>query len=150
METSYTVKSKKSVNTWEFKYDLNGDLKSFNILDGALTDMQKQWLFLKGNFPISENMMKRFWIPNLKQFFEITIGEIDLSFEAFWNAYGNKVGRRKETRNIWERLSKAEKIQVLANIPRYSNYLKYYPKQQKAYPSTYLNQEYYKNDWKIN
>ena len=149
MLTTYTVKSKNSNNVWEFKYDLNGNLKAFKVLEGILTDAQMIWLFRKGNFPVLESIIKTIWLPNLKQNFEITVGDIDLSFDAFWNAYANKVGKRKETENKWSRMPKAEKIQVLSNISKYNNYLKYYPKQQKQYPSTYLNQEAYKNDWKI-
>lgn len=150
MLTTYTVKAKSSDNVWEFKYDLNGDLTAFNILQGTLSKPQVVWLFVRGNFPHIEEVIKTNWLPKLKQNFEITIGEVDLSFDAFWNTYGNKVGKRKETENTWNRLSKANKIEVFKNIPRYINYLKYYPKQQKQYPSTYLNQEAYKNDWNIN
>lgn len=149
MLTSYTVKAKNSNSVWEFKYDLNGNLKTFKVLEGILTNAQMIWLFRKGNFPILESIIKTIWLPNLKANFEITIGEIDLSFDAFWNAYNNKVGKRKETENKWNRLPKAEKIQVLSNISKYNNYLKHHAKQQKQYPSTYLNQEAYKNDWKI-
>lgn len=150
MLTSYTVKSKNSNNVWQFEYDLNGNLIMFKVLGGVLTNEQMVWFFRKGNFPVLESIIKTIWIPNLKKNFEITIGEPDLSFEAFWDAYGNKVGKIKETRNKWDRLSKADKIQVFSNIPKYNNYLKHYSKQQKQYPSTYLNQEAYMNEWKVN
>jgi len=149
MLTTYTVKSKKDAYIWEFNYCLNGNLKAFKVLEGILTAKQMKWLFSSGNFPTIESVMTTVWIPNLKQNFEISVGEIDLSFDNFWNSYGNKVGRRKETRNAWDRLPKADKIKTLLSIPRYQNYLRYFPKQQKAYPSTYLSQEYYLNDWKV-
>lgn len=149
MLTTYTVKSKNSDNVWEFDYDLNGNLIAFKVLGGVLTNDQMVWFFRKGNFPVLESVIKTIWIPNLKKNFEITIGKPDLSFDAFWNTYANKVGKRKETQNHWNRLSKADKIQVFSNIPKYNNYLKHYPKQQKQYPSTYLNQEAYLNDWKV-
>ena len=148
MLTEYSVKSKNDGYVWQFKYDLNGDLKTFNILSGVISQRQQHWLFQKGNFPVFEANMKE-WIDKLKQNFEITKGEIDLSFESFWKVYNNKVGKRVQTKNYWERLSKAEKIKVMLNISKYDNYLKYYPKQQKLYPSTYLNQESYLNDWKV-
>lgn len=149
MLTSYTVKSKNSDNVWEFQYDLNGNLITFKVLGGVLTNEQMTWFFRKGNFPVLESIIKITWIPNLKQNFEITIGEPDLSFLAFWNAFDNKVGKRKEAENTWNRLSKANKIQVLSSISRYNNYLRHYPKQQKQYPTTYLNQESYLNEWKV-
>ena len=149
MLTTYTVKSKNTKNVWEFKYDLKGNLKAFNILDGALSETQIVWLFVRGKFPVKETDIKENWIPNLKKNFEITIGEMDLSFDAFWNEYDNKVGKRKMAENIWNRLSKAEKILVMLSIPRFKNYLKYYPAQQMMYATTYLNQEAYKNDYKV-
>lgn len=149
MLTTYTVKAVTSDHVWEFNYDLNGNLKAFKVLEGTLNERQLVWLFKEGNFPVLESIIKTVWIPKGKKNFEITVGEIDLSFEAFWDAYANKVGKLKEARNIWARLSKAEKIQVFLNMPRYKNYLKYHPAQQMMYPTTYLNQEAYKNDWKI-
>ncbi len=149
MLTTYTVKSKNTNNVWEFKYDLNGNLKAFNVLEGVLSKKQVEWLFRQGKFPMEEIDVKENWIPNLKQNFEIIIGEVDLSFDAFWNAYNKKVGKRKMAENLWNRLSKAEKLLVMLSIPRYKNYLKYYPKQDMMYATTYLNQEAYKNDYKV-
>lgn len=149
MLTTYIVRNKELDTIWQFKYDLNGDYVSFKRLDKALTKSQMKFLFLSGNFPATEATMKDVWMTKAKTVFEIEVGEPDLSFEAFWNLYANKFGKRKMAENTWNRLSKADKIKVFINIPKYKNYLKYYPNQQPMYPTTYLNQEAYKNEWKI-
>lgn len=144
--TTYTVKSRADGYVWQFKYTLNGNLYAFKVLEGSLTVNQKLWLFQKGHFPSEEAAMK-IWQKKLKANFEIEIGEPDLSFEAFWNAYAHKVGKKKMAQNSWEKLSKANKIKAMMGIKRYDNHLRLYPGVQKAHPSTYLNQEYYNNEY---
>lgn len=148
MKTTYTVKSRKDGFIWQFKYHLNGDLYSFTILEGKLNDNQVKWLFESCNFPAIEVLMKTRWMVKLKKNFEITIGEPDLSFEAFWNAYNNKVGKKKMAENTWNKLSKANKIKALQAISSYNKYLSRKPGIDKAHATTYLNQEYWENEWK--
>ncbi|MGC1471522.1 MAG: hypothetical protein WA775_02925 [Psychroserpens sp.] len=149
MLTTYTVKFRETDKIWEFNYHLNGDFSSFNLLEGNLSEKQKTWLFRQGNFPSSEILMKEEWIVKQRKHLEITVGDFDLSFDNFWMIYDNKVGKKKMARNIWERMSKSERIKVFINIPKYKAYLKQYPNQQMLYPTSYLNQEAYTNDWKI-
>jgi len=149
MLKTYTVKSKKSENTWEFKYDLNGNLKAFNILQGILTSIQVEWLFKKGNFPIKEATIREQWLSKLKKHFEIQIGDIDYSFEAWINFYGNKNGKPKMARNSFKKLSKADIINLYNGTDRYKHFLKYNPTRQMQDASTFINQESYLNPWKI-
>ena len=151
MLTTYIVKGLKKGFVWEFNYNLNGSLRAFKITEGQLTVNQMKWLFSDCNFPASELLMNTIWIknPELKGLIEVIKAEVDLTFDAFWNLYDNKVGKRKMAEGLWKRLSKADKILIFINIPKYKNYLKHYPTQQMMYPTTYLNQEAYKNDWKI-
>lgn len=146
MLTTYTVTGTDTTVIWQFKYHLNGILHSFEFLQGKLDEKQIDWLFNKDRFPYHESRIKGWTaIANL----QVDVGQPDLSFTNFWNTYGNKVGKRKMAENIWNRMSKADKIKVFINIPKYKTYLKYYPQQQMMYPTTYLNQEAYKNDWKL-
>lgn len=147
MKTTYTVKSRKDGFIWQFKYHLNGNLYSFTVLEGSLNGKQMKWLFGAANFPTLESIMKTIWMPQLRKNFEITVGEPDLSFEAFWNAYANKVGKKKMAENTWKKLSKANKIKALMGIKKYDNNLRLHPGVQKAHASTYLNQEYFNNEY---
>ena len=145
--STYTVKHKKANILWVFKYDLNGHLRSFKVDDKPLSKSQIKFLFLEQKFPVKEAEMKEVWMNAKKSEFEIIVGEPDLSFEAFWNAYANKIGKKKMAENTWNKLSKANRIKALVGIKRYENNLRLTPGVQKAHPSTYLNQEYYNNEY---
>lgn len=83
--TTYRAKGKKIDIVLLFKYDLNSNLKLFEICDGKLRDDQLKWLFSK--FPVNENDMKTLWMVNEKytKVFIIEVSPADLSFEALWN-----------------------------------------------------------------
>lgn len=142
--TTYTVKSKNSLNVWVFKYHLNGTLALFEVLDGILTEIQITWLFRKGQFPFQEDQIKG-WQKQLKQNFEITIGEPDLSFEALWIAYDNKV-KRKASEAAFKKLKPADIIRCFQAIPGYNKYLQR-KGTSKALLSSFINGEYYNDDW---
>ncbi|MEO2064471.1 MAG: hypothetical protein ABGW97_15925 [Christiangramia sp.] len=145
--STYTVKHKKAKILWVFKYDLNGNLRSFTVDDRPLSTSQINFLFAERNFPFKESQMKEVWLSAKKSEFEIIVGKPDLSFESFWNAYGHKVGKKKMAENTWNKLSKANKIKALMGIKKYENNLRLQPGVQKAHPSTYLNQEYHNNEY---
>jgi len=149
MITTYTVKSKVDDHVWEFKYDLNGNLKSFNVLSGILTPLQTEWLFKKGKFPIIEALMTTVWVTKLKKNFEIDKGEFDYSFEAWYNFYAHKHGKRKMTENSFNRLSKGSVVLLYKGTVNYKHFLNYHPTRQPQDPATFINQESYLNDWKV-
>lgn len=145
METTYTVKAKNTGSLWEFKYDLNGNLSQFKILEGELSAVQRQWLFCAGNFPDIEAVMTANWIPKMRANFEVTKGEPDLSFDAFWSAYNHKV-KKVKAESAWKALANRDKMGALAGIKSYDNYLRR-KGVAKAYPSTYLNQRYWEDNY---
>ncbi|WP_281683403.1 hypothetical protein [Zunongwangia profunda] len=146
---TYTVKGRKAPVLWEFRYRLNGDLYSFTILEGQLNGTQMKWLFSGKNFPATERLMTIMWLKDkeITSKLEIKKTDLDLSFDAFWNTYNNKVGKKKMAESSWNNLSKANKIKALMAIPRYNNNLRLNPGIQKAYPTTFINQEYYNNEY---
>ncbi|UAB84996.1 hypothetical protein INR75_02905 [Zunongwangia sp. SCSIO 43204] len=146
--TTYTVKHKKARILWEFKYDLKGNLRSFKVDDKPLSPSQLNFLFTEQKFPTSQTIMKEVWMSAKKSEFEIVVGEPDLSFTAFWNAYNHKIGKKKMAENTWNKMSRARKIKALLGIKDYDNYLSRNPGIQKAHATTYLNQEYYENEYR--
>ena len=147
LEKVYTVKPKPYDVLWVFKFDLNGVLTSFQIQDGNFDPAQYEWLIKKSFFPATEEHIKG-WTKTYPNFFEITVGEIDLSFDTFWNTYANKVGKKIQAERTWNKLSKKDKLKALSSIKSYQNYLKRNQGIAKAYPNTYLNQRYFDNDYK--
>lgn len=142
--TTYTVKGDSLSVLWEFKYDLKGNLISFQIQDKPLSTKQITWLFKDGNFPETEAIMKSVWLKAKKSVFEIFIGEPDLTFDAFYNAYDHKV-KKSQSQASWKRLSKKDKIAALGHIPIYDKFLAR-KRYNKAAPSVYLNQRYWEDN----
>lgn len=145
MYTTYTIKAKTSTDIWVFNYHLNGQLHSFTILEGALSEKQAKWLFVMGNFPHQESMVKE-WQTKLKANFEIQIGYPDTSFEAFWNAYGLKT-RKVETQQLWAKLKEGDRIKALEGIRRYNNHLRLFQWKSKVDPNRYLSKRRWEDEF---
>ena len=122
-----------------FNYDLNGLLVSFKV-DGILTEKQHDYVMRK--IPVLENQIDRF--TKVFKNINITTKPKDLSFERFWNDYNNKKGKLVMCKNMWAKLGDAAKVKVLLHIPGYRKQCAK-DKVDMAYPSTYINQEYYNN-----
>ena len=60
--TTYRAKGKEIGLVFLFKYDLNGNLKLFEISEGELNAKQMKWLFAMGNFPACESIMRSIWM----------------------------------------------------------------------------------------
>lgn len=131
--TTYTVKGRKTNNIWEFKYSLNGILKSFKILeDEILSDEQLSWL--KRHFPYKEATILQ-WKEKIINI-EVLVGLPDLSFDAFWGLYNYKVGKANAQKQ-WNKLSEADKMNAIKSIKAYDGFIK--RKQiAKVYPERYL------------
>ena len=69
----------------------------------------------------------------------------DELFEKFWSDYGRK-GTKARALKEWNRLKDKEKQIVINNLPEYLIYCKRIKREMKD-ASSYLHQEYYKEDW---
>ncbi len=69
----------------------------------------------------------------------------DLSFNAFWEAYGWKRNRYR-SEPLWKKMTEAERVECLLNIPKYHHWLKLNPAINMLNPDNYLRGEY-KTDW---
>lgn len=144
--TAYRAQGKLNGLTFLFKYDLNGDLRAFEIPDGILDDNQKKWLYSE-RFPANEHLMLTNWVnnPKAKKIFVITIAPADISFETFWNIYDVK--KKKDlTEKAWNKLTEAEKIKCFTS---HKDYVKDLAKtgQGKAHLVTWLNQKRYNDEY---
>lgn len=73
----------------------------------------------------------------------------DLSFTAFWEAYGYKIGDKTRTMKLWVALTDADRIKCLRSIRQYNQFLQQRPNMERLYPETYLKQERFRNEFKI-
>jgi hypothetical protein len=61
-------------------------------------------------------------------------------FSDFYDAFGNKVGRHK-AENVWNRITKSDRIKAFVYISQYKSWLKVNPGIAHLHPATYLNQK---------
>ncbi len=150
---TYIIKSKLNGYVWRFKYHLNGNFKSFEILEGQLNAKQVKWLFggknakdefQEAKFPILEETIK-VWQKKLKDNFEITIETPDLTFDNFWNLYNYKV-KKFEAEKAFKKLKEADVIKCFLALPGYDKHLQK-TGTAKAHLSTFINRHYYEDEW---
>lgn len=142
LETTYTVKI-RSGEIWQFKYNLNGVLIFFNVMEGDLNEKQEKFLYQNGKFPFKEIHLKdweKLYPPT-----KVEILPPDFSFEALWNLYDNKV-KKFEAEKSFKKLKEADVIKCFMAIKGYNTYL---AKKgiAKAHLSTFINQRYYEDEW---
>lgn len=147
--TTYRAKGKKSPLEFLFKYDLNCDLKGFEIATGQLDQTQIDWLF-SPNFPATEMLMKDVWMKTKKytDAFEVEISPADISFEALWELYDYKVSKQDAMKSF-NKLKPTERIKCFIEVPYYLQYLKKHPGIEKLYLSTYINKRRFEDERQI-
>ena len=59
--TTYTAKSRLNGFVMVFRYHLEGNLQSFEILEGTLLKKQIDWFFSSGNFPYDDSFVLSLW-----------------------------------------------------------------------------------------
>lgn len=142
LTTTYTVKMQNG-SVWVFKYNLNGILVYFDVLEGELSQNQQDFLYPQGNFPWKELQIKE-WSKRFKTAI-VEVGERDISFEALWNLYNHKV-KKFECEKAFKKLKEQEVILCFLSIPGYNKYLQK-KGTAKAHLSSYINQRYFEDDW---
>ncbi len=143
--TTYRAKGKAIDIVLLFKYDLNSNLKLFELCDGQLRDDQLKWLFT--HFPVNENIMKTIWLKDEKytKVFTIELSPADLSFESGWLIYNHKMAKQ-DAEKSFKKMTEAETIKFFISLPAYERYLKT-SGIAKCHMATYINKRYYDNEY---
>ncbi|WP_329804386.1 hypothetical protein [Flavobacterium facile] len=144
--TTYRAKGKEIGLVFLFKYDLNGNLKLFEISEGELNTEQMKWLF-SPNFPANESIMITIWSKDKKytKVFEIEKSPANLSFDALWQLYGYKESR-KDAEKFFNKLSEADKIKCFIQVPKYKKKITLSGVAQ-ALLATWLNKQRYNDEY---
>lgn len=145
--TTYRAKGKTIGLIFLFKYDLNGNLKAFQIEEGELNGEQMKWLFSHSNFPADESIIRSLWMKDEKytKVFIVEVSPADLSFEALWILYDNKVAKNDAIKSF-NKLKQGDIIKCFIEIPFYLQYLKKNPGIAKLYLATYINKRRYEDE----
>ena len=137
----YILTHKKITGAIKIEYDNHNRIRSFEFDCEVSDDL---WKFLMGNVPVTYESLSH---PDFKNFNVNPLPE-DISFKAFWDAYGYKVGNKSRTEKLFNLLSEMERTCAIVSIKAYNQFLVKHPQQEKCYPETYLNQKRFENDFK--
>lgn len=146
MLNTYKVKGKTVGLEFLFKYHLNGCLKSFEIVEGELTDEQIVWLFDAKKFPSREMYMQQ-WISqkSFNEKFNVETVPADISFEAAWKLYGKK-DQKIFAEKCYNKLNEIDKVKLFIHIPKYLKRLAKSTVAQANF-STYINRRYFEDEY---
>ncbi|MDW8420128.1 MAG: hypothetical protein RML37_12025 [Chitinophagales bacterium] len=113
---------------------VDGRLECIDTREAALDDERHRWVHSRA--PLRADELPKFCAAAGFICTEVTD---EVTFEAFYNAYGYKEGRKK-AEAAWNRLSKAEQWKAYRYIPRIKA-KKQLSGEALPYPATYLNQK---------
>ncbi|MBS4064199.1 MAG: hypothetical protein KGZ74_06540 [Chitinophagaceae bacterium] len=138
-QIKYTLTSPKFTGKLVFGYT-NGLLTHFEC---AAQMKEEGYKWILENFPLVPSTLKKMAdaIPG-----KMEVVPEDLSFDAFWNAYGKKANRHR-CEPLWNKLSDADRIECLSSIKPYDSYLKRVNYRAKLDPENYLKKEAFRNNW---
>lgn len=144
--TTYRAQGKEMGLVFLFKYDLNGNLKLFEISQGELNNAQIEWLF-SPNFPATEDKMKTIWMKDDKytKVFIVEVSPADLSFDALWIIWGGG-SAKQDAIKAFSKLKPDGVIKCFIEVPYYLESLKKNPGIGKLHLATYINKRRYEDD----
>ena len=134
---TFQLHSKTLDSEVQLTYDNNGRIKGILLLAETITVDESTRVNWFATVPSTVGQMKAVALKN-----KLVITEIktDISFEAFWKQYEDKLGSKKKARTSWEKLNEKNKNLALNYIKKYTQSL---GTTAKAHALTYLNGEYW-------
>jgi len=123
------------------EYNDMGYLIKYDFEPGTF-DQDEYKLFFS-NFPITEPKIET-WRKQGFKTLKIEKIEVDLSFDAFYEKYSHKVGKRSRAEKIWETMNENERAKAIAYIYKYERYI-IQSGVNKKHAESYLNSEIWNN-----
>ncbi len=113
-------------------------------IDCSFTNMDAATIgHFKKAAPVNmDDLTKAFLHPTI-----VVESEYQISFDMFWKKYDHKFNRPR-AEQLYNRLSKTEKVLAYFGLDKYHKYLRKNPLQAKLHPDTYLRNKAWLNDYK--
>lgn len=147
----YIITGKGLSGSIVFKYNLEGVLAAFEN-NAELNDEQIKWFAT--HVPFTEEMVQPF-IDSARGKLVARMHNYNLDFETFWEQYGNKKGSKEQARKLWDGekvtenkrpVTEADRMAIFMILPRL-NYHYQMNKKELPYPTTFLNQRRWENEF---
>lgn len=145
--TQYRITLKERKSTLHVKYQ-KGILNALELAnEGDLSD--EQMYYLMGDLPVRivQEDMAKVYCDGSHGKLKMEAVPTDLSFDAFWNAYNNKVGKKTRSQELWKLLTDADKQAALIGVKKYKIWKGLNPSVQMLYPETFLSQRRFENEF---
>lgn len=137
----YLIEFKKSAASALLEYNEDGYLVKYELEPGAFGKVQFEY-FLK-HFPKNINFLNA-WKTEGPGGTKVKLVEEELTFEAFYDAYANKVSKKATAEKIWNKMPNPERAKAIKYIQVYDQRLRQ-TSINKKYPETYLNAQEWNN-----
>lgn len=131
----YVLIHNESDKKIEFDYDFLGNLTEIKFCGERWNEKETKYALLN-LVPITESAAL---YATERTDLKITYRKVqdDLTFKAFWNCYGKKVGKMLKAQRLWESITDAERVEIFIFLEKYNK--KYIGKEEfKPYPETFL------------
>lgn len=144
MMRKFVLTSQMFTGSVTFGFNEDGWLNYFNN-EADFDNTQHGWLL-----NIEKNVFPRH-VSQIEALAKVIKGRLeevppDLSFDAFWDAYGKKINR-KRAELLYKKMSEPQRLKCILSIKPYQNYLGRVKWRTQADPDTYLRNENYETDW---
>ncbi len=137
----YSITSERYKGEVIAKYNDKGWLLNLDVTQAELTESQHAWFL--NNCPKTEQCFDE-WRKQERVLHITLIPEREITFEAFWQRYDDKINSsKKRTKAKWDKMSKSEQVKAYNYINRYFSNIPYGTR--KKYAETYLNAEVWNN-----
>ncbi len=125
----------------EYKYCDEGYLVWFNY-QATMTGTQRDKILIK--MPLTIRGFED--LVALSKSLKVEEVAEDITFDAFWAAYGHKVNRQRCI-PLFDKLSTENRRKCIRSVAPYLKYLARTNFRSKADPETYLRKQMYLNEW---
>lgn len=137
----YLIEFKKSAASALLEYNDQGYLIKYELEPGAFEKAQFEYFLSR--FPRNIDFLNK-WKTEGPAGTKVKLVEEDLSFEAFYDAYANKVSKKATAEKIWNKMPDSERVKAIKYIQVYDQRLRQ-TSINKKYPETYLNHQEWNN-----
>jgi len=129
-------------NKWEVSYEFykNGNLKKIEYPADLLEKFNGNYK----PFAVSYSELQEIIQKSVGKFQLITV-QADLSFAAFWNAYGYKVEKQRAEK-LWKAMTDTEKEACFIGIKKYDKFLSTGTRAKKN-PDTFLHKRAWEDEY---
>lgn len=144
--TIYTIEFKNVEGLGILRYDEKGGLVAMDISKMKIPAEHKYWFLGWLPYTLTDLETKKD-----TQRLKVTFKEVksDLSFKAFWDTYGNKIGKKPRAEKLWDLLTEIERARALQAIPKYKFWLANNTGVTMLHPTTFLSQRRFENEFKV-